>query len=462
MANSLEPGDVRVGHLFDGINSDFPDQTATLIFEETRGATLIVPYIWESEGGSNPQYLKTQKWFELQGGTLPKTLVFEDDKGAITFTGAYPSGQEFGQFPCGRVGARALIFGRPRTYQEEYYLKEFQSTIDGLEEFARFSPVLHKDEMTDEGLRQTSLVINAKEFVEWEHGNFTYSIRSNVTWHATQGRSFVIDNSEPCISTISDAGATIDEHLRAQRAVRALLILVHGKNIAWRSHKIKDDEFPLWMMDGSNLGASPVVVQIEGLFTQNQLPLPNSKSFVLPALRLADVGSEGMQKWIQLFENESFLHAVQPAVEVINGATKFLEPQLMMLAISLDRFGYFLYGDSGRRKMYTNILKCLDEVDVEWPEIGSRIGIAKAISKINNDLKHPDREEYPDIEALAAITKISEIIVRLQIFDLLEVDSNLKIEFMRHNAVRQVIHLFTSQGIQISDSGDLVRVRTIQ
>lgn len=457
MANTLGPGDVRVGHLLDGVDDGFPDQSATLTFNEKRGAELTVPYLWETEGGPNPQYLKARRWFDINDGTLPETLIFQDDKGTVTLTDAHASGHSLGVAPVGRVRCQAAIFNRPRTYQDEYLVHEFISTIDGLEEFARFSPVTHSDEKTEAGRRRTTIVIDAAESVEWEASGFKYAIRSNVAWHGTPGRSFVIDDSSPFLSTTSDSGATLANHLEAQWAVRALLILVHGRPLAWRSHKIRDEEFPLWMMDGSDRGPYAVEVQMSNTVEQHRFPLPEANAFGLTPLRLNDLGADGMRKWIELYSDETFVHAVQPAVEVINGATRFLEPQLMMLAISLDRFGYFRFGDRKRRAMHEHILKCLDDANLDWPQIGSKTGIAKAISNMNNDLKHPDREAYPDTDALAGVTRLAEVIVRAQLFDLLGIENKLRERFLSYNDARNAVQIFTDAGITVTDDGELRR-----
>lgn len=457
MANTLRPGFVRVGRLFDGVDDRVPDQSATLTFNRKYGAELAIPYYFEPDGGPNPQYRKTRKWFDLHNGSLPGTLIFEDDEGYVTFVGTQSAGYSGAGRVVGRARTQAAIFERPRTHRDEYFVKEFISSIDGLQEFARFNPIGHDRERGENGRFQTTVLIDTDESVEWEAGGFKYTIQSNVAWHGTPGRSFVVDDSNPYISTVSEMGASLSDHLEAQWAVRALLSLVHGKKLAWRSHKLRDDEFPLWMLDGSDHGAYSVEVLMFGTVEQHRDPPPEQNAFVFSAFGLRDVGPDGMRAWIDLYSDEVFKQAVQPAVEVINGASRFLEPQLMMLAISLDRFGYFRFGDKKRRPMHDNIVKCLEAANLDWPQIGSRLGIAKAISNVNNDLKHPDRESYPDTDVLAGVKELAESIVRAQLFDLLGVDERLRRRFVTGNDVQNAVRIFEQADITVTDDGVFVR-----
>lgn len=459
MANTLEPGDVRVGHVLDAYDQADPIQSATLVFDD-RGGELKVAYLLESkEHDPEPhQFLRTNSWFKFDSDNLPTTLLFADSRGWVTLTDARVTGSSMGNIPLGRVRARALIFNRPRTIRDEYSVSEFMSTIDGLEAFARFEPIKFDMKTNETGGHRVELVVDAAESVSWEAGGYEYTIHANVSWTGQDGRSFEILDSRPYLETKREGGATIHDHYRAHLPIRALLTLVHGVALSWRSHRLRDDEFPMWMLDGSDRGPSSVEVILEATVRQHRAEEPESGSFVFSAFRLHDLGPEGLTRWVDLYSNDDFRRAIEPAVEVINGATKFLEPQLMMLAISLDRFGYFRFSDGSRRAMHEHIEKCLEDADLTWPEIGSRIGIAKAIANVNNDLKHPDRPDYPETDELAAITRLAEIIARAQLFDLLGVDPKLRVDFLRSNDARHAAEAFTARGITVNDDGSFGHV----
>lgn len=458
VANSLEPGDVRVGHVVETYDQSDPIQSATLMFED-RGAELKIAYLFESatHDPEPHQFLRANAWFDLNNSDLPKTVLFADSSGWVTLSGARVSGALMGSFPLGRVRAQVLIFNRPRTIQDEYVVAEFMSTIDGLEAFAGFEPVKFDRHRKEDGGNRVEVVVDASDSVTWIAGGYTYEIHANVSWTGQDGRSFDIRDSRPYLQTAREGGATIAEHYQAQLPIRALLMLAHGSPLSWRSHKLRDDEFPMWMLDGSDRGPYATDVVMEATVRQHKAEEPDSGAFVFSAFRLSDLGAVGLTKWIDLYSRHAFRRAVEPAVEVINGASKFLEPQLMMLAISLDRFGSFRFNDGRRRAMYEHIEKCLEEAELEWTAIGSRIGIAKAIANINNDLKHPDRADYPETDELAAVTHLCEIIARAQLFDLLDLNDELRGEFLGSNDARWASEAFTKLGMTITDEGKFVR-----
>ena len=250
MTNTLGPGDVRVGHLFDGEDDGLPSQAATLTFHADRGAEIIVPYLWSADGSTNPHYQKTARWFDLTNSTLPRTMVFVDHLGTVTFTGASPSWQSVSSHAVGHIRAEATIFNMPRAIRDEYHVATFKSKIDGLEEFAGFKPVTHSRGRSSSNEQRITIVVDDHEEVSWDAGGFTYSISASVAWHGTVGRNFFIDDTRPYIRTVSQAPATPSDHLAAHGGIRALLVLVHGQELAWRSHQLADDDFRLFTNEG--------------------------------------------------------------------------------------------------------------------------------------------------------------------------------------------------------------------
>lgn len=110
--------------------------------------------------------------------------------------------------------------------------------------------------------------------------------------------------------------------------------------------------------------------------------------------------------------------------------------------------------------MYENILHCLESADLNWSMIGRQIGVARMIASVNNDLKHPDRESYPDVDVLAGATQLSKIIARAQLFDLLDVSDDYRQRFLGGNDVQNAIDIFLSAGITVSDEGEIVRAES--
>ncbi|WP_342632864.1 hypothetical protein [Microbacterium testaceum] len=438
-------------------NDSEPIQSATLTFDSSSGAELHIAYLWESSDEPSPQFARANSWFRQFNEGLPKTLVFVDDGGVVTLNDLRTSHVSIGSHPLGRARAGVVILARPREVRDEYPVRQLASTIDGLEEFSRFEPITHDVQYLPEGHSRTTIVVESVDSVEWVANGYTYAIKSNVAWSARDGRYFHAVDSQPYILTTSDEGASPVEHLAAQWPLRALLVLIHGQPLSWRSHRLRDEEFPVWMMDGSIRTPSFVDVQFQGTIAEHVASKPSSPHFPYPPLSLGSVTAEALAGWVTLYGDEVFAQAVQPAVEVLNGASQFLEPQLMMLAISLDRFGYFLHGDGRQRRIHANIEKCMEAVGIAWPDLGSRRGIARAIANANNDLKHPDREASPPSRQLAGLVELCKIIVRAQAFELLSVDPNIREKFVTaSNDALNMLRIFSDAHLMITDDGEFV------
>lgn len=449
MSNTLTPGDVRVGQLYiAGAADDDTTQSAALTFDERHGATVLVPYV---RGES--QFRSTEHWFGRS--STPPCVVFADDKGVVTLTGVRWQAQSGSKLVTGRLVADVAIFGQPTRIKNEYKVSTPRSSIDGLSGFSDFRPV--KYEFPVPGEAAVTVSFDESEMCSWRSAGFTYTLKPHVTWSGTEGHQFQAQSTASLV-TSKARGASPRDHLRAQWAIRDLLLLAHGKRLAWRSHHIIDDQFPLLTLDGKAHGPDPAETHFAGTLPEHSWP--GLASLAFPALNVRTIGTRGLKKWTDLYSDELFRRAVQPAAEVINGAASFLEPQLMMLASSLDYFGYFRFRDRGKRRMHESILKCIDDLQLDWPEIGSRIGIASAITRMNNDLKHPDRERRPSSEELACVVRLATLIARAQPIDLLRVNADTTRAFLSSGEAHWVSEIFQQCGIRIADDGALLRVQT--
>lgn len=446
MPNTLGPGRVRVGHLFlQHGDPRRPVAAAALTFDERRGARLLVPYV----GGADDA--QPRGWFERS--SPPGVVVFADDEGVVVLVDVRSQGYSGHQFATGRLVAQTAIFGEPRTIKPQYRVRALRSSIDGLDGFTRFHPVKYEFPRRGE---PAVVTLDESETVTWRSKGYTYELRAGAVWSGTEGRQFEAQ-SVPVLVTSCSKGATPQEHLRAQWAIRDLLLLAHGEKLSWRSHHVVDEQFPLWTMDGATHGPEPAETHFAGTVGQHTEPLPSSIDLAFPALNLRAVGGRGLKRWTDLYAEDLFRRAVQPVAEVINGAANFLEPQLMMLASALDYFGYYRFGVGRGRHLYESILKCLDAADLDWPEIGSREGIARAIGRINNDLKHPDRERRPEGDELACIVNLAKVIARAQPFDLLDTEPSAKEEFRTSRDVRWATDMFAQCGLRVRDDGSITR-----
>lgn len=443
--------EVRVGHVFDGVDDDVPAQAGTLIFDPIRGTELVLPYLREHESASSPHHAKTARWLAGDGGAFPKTLIFLDSQGSLTLNGLQVSRWHHGPVPTGRARPELVFFGRAAEVRDEYAAREVMSTLDGLEEFAGFSPMSLTERFRPDGGVVATATIDASEMIQWHHGEFEFEVHSNLAWSAVDGRSFMTEDSEPLLITRHPEGATVQEHLKQQRAVRALLTLAFGRPLRWRSHRVKDAVFSMHTLDGNAHAGPSVEVQYRQTLRRiHHEPVPRSELFP-PTLSLRTLGSDGLERWMQVYARPGVRRAVDAAVATFDDVEGYLEPQMMMLATSLERFGYHWRGGGKSDSLPRSIERCLEKTGVHWEDhLGTTKAISKFLAGINNDLKHADRPRFPDGVELFCAVDLAEMIVRMQILELLELGEEGRKAFETSIDFRNAVGGFARNGVSIS------------
>ena len=206
---------------------------------------LSLPFGDSSKDSRNPHYKKTRNWFEGGRENAPGTLLFFDTSGWVTLadlewgsvrTSGGNNGNGVGKFVVGTA-----LLGRPKTFESTYLIKKLSSTIDGLAEFTRFSPI---DLNFSDPHSGRTITVKLDEVIEWELGAFRYRITSSVS--IKSGNISEVRDQPPRLETIHETGVPIAEHLEAQRPIRGLLTLIFGTKLSWRSHKALSESFPVW------------------------------------------------------------------------------------------------------------------------------------------------------------------------------------------------------------------------
>jgi hypothetical protein len=444
VTNELEPGQTRFGYLVDG-RAETPHQAASLTYEEGRGAVLTVPYIL-----GEPQFAATETWF-MRRQDMPETLIFWDSDGYVTLTGLHWGGHSFALAAKGRVVPTTVIFGRPRLFSPDYRVRQLGSRLDGLQAFSRFTSLELNDRAED---ADAVVTLRPSEAVRWRHDGFSFAIRATVPWSGVYGQSFTA-TADSILESRCSKGRTVAEHVRAQWPLRALLILAFGSELSWRDHWVTDQKFPTWMLDGSTLHGHAMRVQTRRTVADFERSATKPSGYASALFHLQDLGSAGVKRWFRLYGDDVFRRAIEPLVEVINGASRFLEPQLLMTAMALEAMGH--YRDAQRqpnRSVESQIKRCIDATGFDWSPIGSTRGIAGALAQAYNDLKHVDRGRRPDGFELSLLTPLAVIIMRLQLFDLLGLSKGARLRFTA-SGLHRVLEPFALNGVTISRNGEL-------
>lgn len=444
MANELKPGQTRFGYLIDG-RSETPYQAAMLSYEPNQGAVLTVPYVLGA-----PQFAHTESWF-INRSDVPETLMFWDNDGVVTLTGLSWGGHTFAHAAKGRVVPTTVIFGRPRLIQADYRVRTLASRMDGLQAFTRFAPV-DVEYPAGKGTEAVATV-RPSESLTWRNSGFSFAIEATAAWSSRQGESFTA-TAESVLESRCSKGRTVAEHVRAQWPFRALLILALGTRVSWRDHWATDRKFPTWMLDGSTLDGEGMRVQTRRTVSDFEKD-PPAASLPIPMFHARELGAAGLRRWFTLYDDEVFRRAIEPVAEVINGASQFLEPQLLMTAMSLEAMGHYRDPQRKRgRSVESQIKRCIDATGVDWSRIGPSKGMAKAIAMAYNDLKHADRGRRPDGLELGLLTPLAVMIMRLQLLDLLGVQKSVRSSFTS-TGMHRVFERFSLNSLRISSGGEL-------
>lgn len=446
MANSLTPNDIRSGQLIDEVDGT-PYQSCSLSYEARVGPVLSVPYVRGAD-----QFSTTESWFEKE---IPSSLIYEDNLGAVTLTGLKVRSTLGHPYVLGRLRADVTFFGQPRELKDEYRIASLCSRIDGLDYFASFNSVNSVTEPTESG-EKVIATVEASESITGQHGGFQFLIRATTPWTSTKGQSFEVQ-AGATLETISTEGATAEEHLTAQWPIRALLVLAYGKELYWRRHHVLDDQFPAWAVDGYSHGRDECIVLFRRTVEDSEQPEPPRSEVTLPTFHLADIGAGGLMKWLSLYEDPIFRRSIEPVVEVINGASRFIEPQVLMAVLGLDALGY--YHDSERARgvaLYKQIERCIKMAKMDLKSIGTDLGIAKAIARVNNDLKHPDRLQRPDPIHMTLVANLSISLMRMQLFTLLDLPESKRTQYAGYGSVRHSLESFKQVGLKVDSEGKFI------
>jgi hypothetical protein len=446
MKNTLGHDQVRTGQLFDW-DPESSFHPCSIERKAGKSAVISIPFVRGAE-----QFAMVEKWFDDRDP--PESLLFADNSGIAAFTGLRWAGYRGEPFKLGQLSAGVVVFGRPRSIRDEYRFVSLMSNIDGLAEFAHFQPI--KSDYRTPGSALT-VTVDPVEVVTWRHGGYTHRIQANAPWRMNAEGDFTA-TSEAFVETSKSHRASADDHITAQWPLRALLVLAHGEQLHWRGHRVRDKNFPTWMMDGSS--QEPQSIELQHRRTVRDLdeqPVDRG-TLKTPMFHLTDLGSRGLRRWYALYEDPAFRRAIEPTVEVINGASRFLEPRIMMTTLGLDAMGYFLDPTrANHTPLFKQILRCISATKHDWSAIGSDTGIAKAIANVNNDLKHPDRLSRPDSLTLQLIDRLATVIMRLQVFELLKLPERQRAYAARSNSVYRAIEGFALNRVAIDDSGLIMR-----
>lgn len=424
-------GEPRLGFFWDSAGHALPFPGELNVAKE--GQTEIrVPLLRPRQGTDRTEfdelYEKLVGWGKGPSRVVPTALLFRDAQGPVALTGVRWAGTFPGLIGELRMRASAAFFGKPTKLSDKYSVRLMESELEGLHQFAGLKQ-LYWDEETRrrEGL-ELAVALRQVNPITWRADGFDFEIRTHTAKKGQDGHYARVKESTRLV-TQKIEGATVQEHLRAQRSVRALLVLTFGRQVRWEGHWVRSDAFDPVGSQKHFERVPTVRVAMEQTLGDVSARGDYWRHSDFPVAILKELPADALRGWTRCYlRSRLFRRAVDPAVEALASTGGFAEMRIMVLAAALDSFAYY----SGRRDGYSlneQLTWCLDQACISWPSIASNAKIALRLAQVNNYLKHADREKVPSNEFLIATLLLLEVAARGQLLGTLKASDEVKAFF---------------------------------
>lgn len=464
MIEHLELGAVVPVLLIDGVE-DTPWVVGTLTLTE-RGVRVDIPYATDVD-----QFKTVSEWIE--GKSLPENLfVTTNDLEMSLFGLSYSeNSQNLGRGTAqGFINVKeALMKLRDGNPRDPLLVEEVQSEIDGLTEWSGLSSVVTSKSSIGDGRTRRNTIhytVSSVDGLNWRQGEATLSISSSWNGRGRHG----IDVEDRCVLTSKfDEPRPFKDHLVEQRKFIALLSLIFGTSIAFRNHQIRDSRFTQKTMDGTVHSWPYVELISRQTIREYATEKPSPADLRFPLIRMFDLTSETLTKWGESYD--SLARFLLPVVGLLRVRNIFVENTVINAAMSLEAFGKMVVdrvdgeedtykpskkGEGAQPTMATYIFRGIKTLRLSRESINaSEVGLAKAIAKNYNAIKHPDKGEFPDSFHTQVLGKFATNIVRLNALKLVACEE----EYAKVDAkaiFRDPTKLFELNNLFINDNGIIV------
>lgn len=455
----FEFGDTMSGLLIDGV-VDTPYVSGVVSYDAKKGVRVVVPY---KHDGETEQFSSEREWFD--NGALPPNLQVDLREGEISLFGVHKSKQVsiIGRsLSFAEIAARVVVLkSREGEMSDELKLSQVRSHIDGLSEWTRFSSVTRTHE-TDENsmVKKLTLEVETMDALTWKQGDATMKLLTHWSTEepeqGTQISDWVVLESE------FDEPRPFSDHLDEQRKIVQLLTLLFGCGIRFRRHQIRDERFPIRMMDGSVSYLPFCEAYSDATTREITEPRPTREQLVGLIARVQDLGVEGLERWGAI--HNDWRRVILPMVGVLSRAA-FVEDVVINAAMSLEAAGHILGYREGEEDTYNGVRKttatwmyrCVVSLGLDWSEIAeSPMAVARGITNFYNDIKHYARGEFPDPEETYLIRIVAAVVVRMTVMNAIEDTGEIAKTWGEHWLRGQGKQQYKDRGVRIAENGRFV------
>ncbi|MGP5305317.1 ApeA N-terminal domain 1-containing protein [Brachybacterium alimentarium] len=457
----LEFGDSLSGLLIDGVEGT-PYVGATIRMTRDKGVMVEVPYLPNRD---IVQFDHLRGWFNEE--SPPVNMLLSTPEGMVSLFDVAWSGhsENWGgvRASIGTVRpALAVLGARSGEIGSQLLMEELRSRLDGLNEWSRLSSVEctpHTDE--EYKVRSVELLLEKDDGIRWQQGDAVMAIRAGWYYAPDEdgyGRAITVHNNAYVESRFDSGPKPFLDHFVEQRKVANLMVFLFGRPLAFREHNLRDE---LFATSASKRPAVEVVSR--HTYQERRAEIPTKKGLGRPIAFMSQVGAEGLATWSENYETwERF---ILPSAGVLGQTARFIEDLVVSTSMSLEAAGGIIGERTGERETWSDrgrsrpttatfVYRCLDLLDVHWPDrISNRVGLSKAIANNYNEVKHFDRGDFPDHDESDVVGEVNKMIVRLLAIQLTGRGDELLVPYREVGAFHVLQHLLDAYDLSLGEDG---------
>lgn len=420
----LEFGDSMSGLLIDGVDGT-PYVGAALRMTKDRGVVIEVPYL---PSNAAEQFDHVRAWFDSR--TPPTNMIMLTPMGTISLFDITWSGhsENWGgrRASVGTLRPDLTVLGyRDGDLSAALVMNEMHSWMDGLNDWSDASAVETGHELDDESrVKWVTMRLETEEELSWRQGNATMSLRAGWQHQPVRDgydRRTIVHDNVALVSVFDEGPASFRDHFVEHRKVANLMVFLFNRPIAFRKHRLRDDSFNLRLGGGRIMSYPLTHLVSRDTYREQIVEVPSGKDLGRPLAYAAEIGASGLETWAS--EYDTWHRFIAPSCGVLGRTNAFIEDIIVSTSMSMEAAGGIIgkqpdedptWSPRRRPTTATYVYRCLYALDVVWPaRVNDRVGLARAIANMYNDVKHYDRGDFPGHEESYVVSEISEWIVRL-------------------------------------------------
>lgn len=455
--NDLGLNTHRTGLLIDGVG-DTPYVVGTLTHKNKGRVECSIPFVRYPTA----QFTSANRWFDMHNGTLPKNLLFEDERGSVSLFGVTTQFASLGTgVSLGKFSASSIVFaGTEGALDEEFRVQKLRTKMDGLTDWVAAEAISVRSIADDEG-RLTGLDVSVKspEEIRWSSGEAKMTL--DVHWNWTGGRELKVAEYVLLRSEFVDGKAKPTEHLEQHRMVRALLVISSGGTIAYREHWIMDEHFPLRMLNGDHVDIPWQSAIFSQTVREHYAETPRDDHMLRSMVTFNHLGSTGMEAWAAVYKR--WRRPVDVLFGLLSEPARFIEDRLLASSMAIEATGHLIGPVAneapykGRNVPFSNqVYRCLHIAGFDPEGIAaSEKAFAIAAANIYRRIKHPEHE-MPDSMHSWLISHVLEVVARAVLIGQIPNAQHAVESFMSYTAAPKLSDSFRRNNLFIDSGGEFV------